>query len=45
MYGKNGKIGLIVPTVNTVVEPELNRLKPEAISVYATRIPINKSFF
>jgi len=38
MYGKKGKIGLIVPSVNTVVEPEFNRMAPEGISIYSTRV-------
>ena len=34
MYGQNGRIGLLVPSVNTVVEPEFNRMIPEGINVY-----------
>ncbi|HIE26618.1 TPA: maleate cis-trans isomerase [Candidatus Poribacteria bacterium] len=38
MYGWKGKIGLLVPSVNTVVEPETNRMAPEGINIYATRM-------
>ena len=38
MYGKSGRIGLLVPSVNTVVEPEFNRLLSEDIGVYAARL-------
>lgn len=38
MYGEKGKIGIIVPSVNTVVEPEFNRMAPEGISIYSTRV-------
>ena len=38
MYGQNGRIGLLVPSANTVVEPEFNRMVPEGIGVYAARM-------
>ena len=38
MYGWNGKIGLLVPSVNTVVEPETNRMAPEGTNIYAARM-------
>lgn len=37
-YGWRGKIGLIVPSTNTVAEPEFNRLAPEGVSVHGARI-------
>ena len=43
MYGQNGRIGLLVPSVNTVVEPEFNRLIPEGISVHAARMRNSRS--
>ncbi len=30
MYGRRGRIGLMVPTGNSVMEPAFNRLAPEA---------------
>ena len=38
--GTRGRIGLIVPSVNTVVEPEMNRMKPEGVTVHAARVLI-----
>lgn len=38
MYGERGKIGLIVPSNNTVVEQEVHRMLPEGITSYATRM-------
>lgn len=38
MYGENGRIGLIVPSNNTVVEQEFRRILPEGITSYATRM-------
>lgn len=38
MYGQNGKIGLLVPSNNTVVEQEFRRILPEGITSYATRM-------
>ncbi len=38
MYGYRGRIGLIVPSSNTVCEPEMNILSPPGVSTYSTRI-------
>lgn len=38
MYGHRARIGLIVPSSNTVCEPEMARLCPEGVTSYATRI-------
>lgn len=38
--GSRGRIGLIVPSVNTVVEPEMNWMKPEGVTVHAARVLI-----
>ena len=43
MYGQNGRIGLLVPSVNTVVEPEFNRMIPDGINVYAARMRNTRS--
>jgi maleate cis-trans isomerase len=37
-YGYRGKIGLIVPSTNTVNEPEFNMMAPRGVSVHAGRI-------
>lgn len=37
-YGYRGKIGLIVPSTNTVAEPEFNLLAPKGVSIHSARI-------
>ncbi len=43
MFGWRGRIGLLVPSVNTVVEPEGCALLPEGYSVFATRMRNSRS--
>jgi maleate isomerase len=38
MYGYRARIGLIVPSSNTVCEQEMSALCPEGVATYATRI-------
>lgn len=38
MYGWRGRIGLMLPTGNSVNEPEFNRMAPEGVSVHANRV-------
>lgn len=38
MYGWRGRIGLILPSDNTVVEPELARRVPEGVSSHVVRL-------
>ncbi len=38
MYGGRARIGLIVPSSNTVCEPEMAKLSPQGVNTYATRI-------
>jgi maleate isomerase len=38
MYGWRGRLGLIVPTGNTTMECEFNRMAPDGVSVHANRI-------
>lgn len=40
MYGSTARIGLIVPSTNSVVEPELIMHAPDAVAFYATRVPV-----
>jgi arylmalonate decarboxylase len=37
-YGWRGRIGLLIPSANTVVEPEFARLLPPGISVHGARL-------
>jgi maleate isomerase len=38
VYGANGRIGLVVPANNSVIEPELWQALPQGCAAYATRI-------
>ena len=38
MYGWRGRIGLLVPSINTTMEPEFWRITPEGVSVHSARI-------
>jgi maleate isomerase len=44
MYGWRSRLGIMVPSVNTVMEPELNRLAPEGVSVHAARLRADGAF-
>lgn len=44
MYGVRARIGLLVPAINGIVEPEFNAMKPEGVSVHATRLPYEGTF-
>lgn len=37
-YGNKAKIGLIVVSQDTTIEPEFNAMKPHGVSVHATRV-------
>lgn len=38
MYGWRGRIGLIIPADNAVMEPEFHRLVPEGVSAHSARL-------
>ena len=42
MYGYRGKIGILVPSVNTTMEMDFHRLAPEGVSVHTGRITWEK---
>jgi len=44
MYGWRGRIGLLIPANNTVIEPELNKLVPPGVCSYATRMIVEGAF-
>ncbi len=41
MYGYKTRIGVIIPSLNTAVEPEFTAMVPDGISVHATRLPLS----
>jgi maleate isomerase len=38
MYGWRARIGLLIPSPNTTMEPEFNQVVPEGVSVHAERM-------
>lgn len=38
MYGYRGKIGILVPAINTTMEMDFHRLAPEGVSVHTARV-------
>jgi maleate cis-trans isomerase len=40
MYGWRGRIGLLVPSINTTIEPEFWQLVPEGVSVHSARMDV-----
>ena len=38
MYGRRGRIGLLLPGGNSVMEPEFHRMAPDGVSVHANRV-------
>ncbi len=42
MYGWRAKIGIIIPSLNNTMEPELNRMAPRGVAVYCTRLLLEK---
>jgi maleate isomerase len=43
MYGWRGRIGLLIPSVNSVVEPEMHRMAPNGVVVFGSRVPLQDS--
>lgn len=39
-YGRLGTVGVILPSANTVMEPELARLAPEGVTFHGARTPV-----
>jgi maleate isomerase len=43
MYGWKGRIGLLIPSRNTTLEPEFYRMAPEGVSVHAARMALKEA--
>ena len=41
MYGWRARIGLLIPSGNTTMEPEFNRMAPEGVSIHAMRLEVS----
>ena len=42
MYGWKGRIGLLIPSRNTTMEPEFNRMAPDGVSTHAERMVLKE---
>lgn len=42
MYGWRARIGLLIDSLNTVCEPDFHRMRPEGVSIHASRMYIEK---
>lgn len=40
MYGRRGRIGLVLPTANSTMEPEFQRMAPDGVTTHANRIEL-----
>jgi maleate isomerase len=40
MYGWRAQLGMLVPSTNTTVEPELHRALPDGVAMFATRVAV-----
>lgn len=44
MYGWRARLGIMVPSVNSVMEPEFNQMAPAGVKVYAARLKAEGEF-
>ena len=42
-YGERLRIGMLIPSVNTVVEPQINALLPDGVALHVTRLRLTGS--
>jgi maleate isomerase len=42
-YGARLRIGMLVPSGNVVIEPQVNAMLPQGVALYATRLPLRGS--
>lgn len=42
MYGWRGRIGVIVPAVNSVMEPDFYKMAPKGVSIHFTRVSVHE---
>jgi maleate isomerase len=42
-YGGRLRIGMIVPSGNVIIEPQVNAMLPQGVALYATRLPLRGS--
>ncbi len=42
-YGARLRIGMLVPSGNVIIEPQVNAMLPQGVALYATRLPLRGS--
>lgn len=42
-YGERLRIGMLVPSGNVIIEPQVNAMLPRGVALYATRLPLRGS--
>ena len=42
-YGERLRIGMLVPSGNVIIEPQVNAMLPQGVALYATRLPLRGS--
>jgi maleate isomerase len=42
-YGERLRIGMLVPSGNVIIEPQVNAMLPPGVALYATRLPLRGS--
>lgn len=42
-YGERLRIGMLVPSGNVIIEPQVNAMLPQGVALYATRLPLTGS--
>lgn len=42
-YGERLRIGMLIPSGNVIIEPQVNAMLPQGVALYATRLPLRGS--
>ena len=42
-YGERLRIGMLLPSGNVIIEPQVNAMLPQGVALYATRLPLRGS--
>ena len=42
-YGERLRIGMLLPSGNAIIEPQVNAMLPQGVALYATRLPLRGS--
>lgn len=42
-YGERLRVGMLIPSGNVIIEPQVNAMLPQGVALYATRLPLRGS--